>query len=91
MVDETPRTKTSSLGELISALRPGDICLWCGGRLRSGAALRHVVGGAGGGPAGASGPDAHDVVLCCSDCGSEICTAGTATSTQGRKALGNAA
>jgi hypothetical protein len=91
MVDETARTKTSSLGELISALRPGDICLWCGGRLRSGTALRQVGGDVGGDPAGAIGPDANDVVLYCPDCGSEICTAGTATRTHGRKALVNAA
>jgi hypothetical protein len=91
MAGETARTKTSSLGELISALRPGDICLWCGGRLRSGTALRQVDGGAVGGPPRASGPDASDVVLYCPDCGSEICAAGTATRTHGCTALGNAA
>jgi hypothetical protein len=91
MVDETARTKTSSLGELISALRPGDICLWCGGRLRCGTALRKVGGGSGGDPADAREPDANDVALCCPDCGSEICTAGTASRAHGRTALSTAA
>jgi hypothetical protein len=47
MVNKTAETRPKSLGELISALRPGDICIWCGGRLRSGTALRQVGGAVG--------------------------------------------
>jgi hypothetical protein len=71
---------TRSLGDLISALRPGDSCPWCGGRLESGTTLRQV---------GVSG--AQEVPLLCSECGCEISAATAPVGAHGRRPLWAAA
>jgi hypothetical protein len=69
-----------SLGDLISALRPGDPCPWCGSRLQSGTGLRQV---------GAS--SAPEVLLSCSECGCEISASCDAVATHDRLPLWAAA
>jgi hypothetical protein len=91
MLDDTVDTKPQSLGELVAALRPGCPCPWCGARLQSGTALRQVWEAEDGASAHPSGDETCRVILCCPECGSEVCMAGATSRASRRGLLGAAA
>jgi len=78
--------KLQSLADLITALRPGDPCPWCGARLESGQSLRPVSGEAADEPS-----ERTDPVLVCRRCGSAVFQASRGALSGCRGSLGAAA
>jgi hypothetical protein len=62
------RPRGQSLGAWLAALRPGDPCPWCGGRLKAGSKPADLG-------ASALGPDRYaggGAALVCGQCGGEV-------------------
>ncbi len=83
--------RTPSLGDLISALHPGDACPWCESRLQGVSALKQVGEGLASWAGKIGARDSPESALRCPECGSEICPADDVTHIHGRRTLGAAA
>jgi hypothetical protein len=87
MANKGVGVKPQSLGELVSTLRPGEACLWCGGRLQSQTALRPVGRAVAGTSCEQTVPAVDEVVLYCPECGCEVHMGGTGGLTLSHRTL----
>jgi hypothetical protein len=83
MRDDDARSKAQSLGELITALRPGDPCPWCGERLQRGAGLTRVGEEMADTDVERLSSDDLELILTCPECRSQVC--GARTTVRGRR------
>lgn len=86
MSRESGGVKSQSLGELIVALRPGQPCPLCGGRLQRRGVLRRIKGVTSNVGLESCGP-----ILDCPECGCEVSPAGDSANAPCRLSLGAAA